>query len=347
MMKGLKNMSTKRCKGCGAILQKDDPQKVGYSPQLDHDYCQACFRLAHYGEVKDHFHPDQIPAIKEKSLVLMVCSVMALDMLFFYPIHRYAPHVTCTYIINQLDLLPASTNYDELLKRIIKRAKLMKVPYQDIILMSAKHQDDMHHLKQYIESFPMENVYLLGVQNAGKTTIYKSLANDQKALAMNKAGLTQEALQSPLNDKQMLYDMPGLFQEGYMHQLFHYETYKKLLVQQTIRPAIYQMKAKQALMIEGLIGLTIYNDQTLVCYTNRTVKLHRTSHMRVEELMTQQRLPNRIYVTSYDKRTFKVPKGKHQITFADFSFVHVMGPTRIDVIYPKTMHISLIEALFS
>ena len=37
------------CKGCGTLMQFDNPQLLGYSPKKEADYCQRCFRLTHYG----------------------------------------------------------------------------------------------------------------------------------------------------------------------------------------------------------------------------------------------------------------------------------------------------------
>ena len=340
-------MSKAHCKGCGAVLQNVDDTLVGYSPDLSKDYCQACFRLAHYGEVKDHFHPDRLPELKSKSLALMVSSVLQLDMLFFYPLHRYAPDVTYTYIINQVDLLPDSTNLDKLLENIMDQADAMQIPYQDIILMSAKNPYDIENLKDYIASYKVSNVYLLGVQNAGKTTLYKALVNDPKALAMNKAGLTQEALSAQLSPKQKLYDMPGLYQEGYLHQLLDYDIYKKLLPSKPLKPMIYQLKAGQALMFEGLIGLSVNTDTSVVGYLSESVQIHRTNKEKLSELIKNQVLKDRVYAPPYETRTFTLDKGKQQVTFADFGCVHMDGPLKITLTYPKALHVSVTEALFS
>lgn len=42
---------TKYCKGCGAKLQNDDKDAIGYVPTLDASYCERCFRIRHYGDV--------------------------------------------------------------------------------------------------------------------------------------------------------------------------------------------------------------------------------------------------------------------------------------------------------
>ena len=42
----------------------------------------------------------------------------------------------------------------------------------------------------------------------------------------------------------MIYDMPGLYQEGYLHQLLPYGIYKDLIPDKEIKPRIYQLKEK-------------------------------------------------------------------------------------------------------
>jgi hypothetical protein len=38
----------RKCAGCGLPLSTD-PKNLAYTPNLDFDYCQRCFRLKHYG----------------------------------------------------------------------------------------------------------------------------------------------------------------------------------------------------------------------------------------------------------------------------------------------------------
>lgn len=49
------------CIGCGAVIQTQIPDELGYTPQSALDkglvtgevYCQRCFRLRHYNEIQD------------------------------------------------------------------------------------------------------------------------------------------------------------------------------------------------------------------------------------------------------------------------------------------------------
>ena len=338
---------TTRCKGCGAILQQHDQNQVGYAVSLDHDYCQSCYRLFHYGESSKHFHPEDLPSLPAHSIILMVSSVLHLDLLFSYPVYRYQSDAKFVYIINQVDLLPKATNLDHLLANIKLKAKTMGVPYEDLILMSAKNPHDIIHLKEYLRELNEPNVYLLGVQNSGKTTLYKAITDDKLPLAMKKAGLTQEALKKPF-EGMMIYDMPGLYQEGYLHQLLPYGIYKDLIPDQEIKPKIYQLKEKQTLLIEGLFALTFYGDAiNPILYIDHNIKIHRTSEDRLKDLLDHKEKHFKIYADRYEDKAFKIPEGLHQITFADMGFMHVSGPGLVKIKYPKGLHLSISEALFN
>lgn len=339
--------TTIKCKGCGAHLQCEDEKKVGYALSLDHTYCQSCFRLLHYGESLAHFHPEDLPSLPSDSIIMMVSSVLHLDTLFSHPVYRYQPDATYIYIINQIDLLPKDTNLDHLLSNIKKKAHDMHVPYQDIILMSARNPYDMDQLKKYLESMQVPHVYLLGVQNSGKTTLFKALTEDKDALAMKKAGLTQEALKRPYKHM-MIYDMPGLYQEGYLHHVLPYGVYKNLIPDQEIRPKVYQLKNHQALMLEGLISISFYGDKLYpVFYLDQHIKIHKTNDERIKPLLQEKEKHFNIYVDSYETKTFKLKDGAYHITFADMGFMHLSGPARIEITYPKGLHITLSEALFN
>ena len=334
-----------KCQGCGAILQTSDQQKVGYALSIDHAYCQACYRLMHYGEGSTHYHPEDLPKLEPDSIVFMVSSVLHLDLLFSYPVYRYQPDAKYVYLINQIDLLPKSTNLDVLIDNMTKQAKKHHIPFVDIILMSAHNKHDVSHLKEYVQSFHAKHIYLVGVQNSGKTTIFKHLTGKQEALAFKKAGLTQETLIGTF-ENQVIYDMPGLYQQGYLHHFLSYEIYKNLIPDQEIKPKIYQLKERQALFIEGLIACYCLSESSVVLYIDSQIHVHKTKDIRIQSLLAEKEKHFKVYAETYEEKSFKVPQGKYQITLADMGFIHLSGPNTIKLIVPKGLHISLTEALF-
>jgi ribosome biogenesis GTPase A len=339
-------MKIETCKGCGAPLQTSDPNQRGFALSLEHDYCQSCYKLYHYGEANEHFHPEDLPKLNAHGVAVMVSSVMAFDMLFEYPVYRYEPQMTFVYVINQMDLLPESTNMDKLFDRIVAKAKSMRIPFKDIIFMTAHNPYDIENLKDYLLSFHKENIYLIGVQNAGKTTLFKALTKDDKALALNKAGLTQEAIHAHLDEKHILWDMPGLYQEGYLHQFLPYVKYKKLLPQETMKPRIFQLREKQSVFIEGLIAVTALEPMNIVVYGSKHLNYHKTNQLKISELLHKKEDMFKIYVDHYEKKIYKLGQGKQQLTCGDFTFIHFSDVSKVEVTYPKGMHMTVTKALF-
>ena len=43
---------SKKCLGCGAILQTDFIEQEGYTRNLDNNLCERCFRINNYGDYK-------------------------------------------------------------------------------------------------------------------------------------------------------------------------------------------------------------------------------------------------------------------------------------------------------
>ena len=101
-------------------------------------------------------------------------------------------------------------------------------------------------------------------------------------------------------------------------------------------------------MLEGLFGLSFYGESTNpIFYVDHLLRMHRTSEDRIKDLIEHREKHFKIFVDRYEKKDFKIPEGRYQITFADMGFMHVSGPGLIKITYPKGLHLSLSEALFN
>ena len=331
-------MSSKKCLGCGARLSLDE-KEVGYTKSLEMDFCQACFRLKHYRQVKTHHHPIQIPKLNENSLIIVVTSVLYLDLVFTYPIKRYQKNSKVVYLINQLDLLPYQTNYQYLYQRLREEANLYHAEYEDIILMSSTDQDDIEKLRTYLKTYQVKDIYLFGVQNSGKTTLFNALTGRKEPLTDVKAGLTQDTITAQFEHFK-LHDMPGLYQNGYIHEFLPYEDYRKLIPLREFKPIIYQVKVNQAFIINEMLAIKLLkgDNNSVVFYFNNP-KINRVNESNISSQLNQ--------LFEYTKTTFKLSKAqKYQITVADIGLIHLEGLQTVELTYPKGLHISLKEAFF-
>jgi hypothetical protein len=85
----------RKCAGCGLPLSTD-PNNLAYTPNLDFDYCQRCFRLKHYGvdsnqKLSKQITDDFLKEIKIDDADYIVCinDIINID---FETIRRFASH---------------------------------------------------------------------------------------------------------------------------------------------------------------------------------------------------------------------------------------------------------------
>jgi hypothetical protein len=94
-----KSSNIRKCAGCGLPLSTD-PSNLAYTPNLDFDYCQRCFRLKHYGVDANQKLSKQITDkflkeidISTSDYVVCINDIINID---FEIIKKFAnhPHVT-------------------------------------------------------------------------------------------------------------------------------------------------------------------------------------------------------------------------------------------------------------
>ena len=66
----------KTCKGCGAVLQTEFPDQIGYSPKADAEYCKRCFRLIHYDDLTVSMRTGINPDTVMDRIAAMDCMVL-------------------------------------------------------------------------------------------------------------------------------------------------------------------------------------------------------------------------------------------------------------------------------
>ena len=75
----------KRCSGCGIILQEEEPQKEGYTEDINKELCTRCFKLKNYGEYKqvsltNQDYTDILNSIPKDALVVYLTSLLNINL---------------------------------------------------------------------------------------------------------------------------------------------------------------------------------------------------------------------------------------------------------------------------
>ena len=331
-----------KCLGCGVALQINNIETAGFVDDINKPYCKNCFLIKNYGKSDAVFAPNVNLSFPTNAILINVVSILNLDQLWIRNISKYAENARVIYIINQLDLLPKSTNLDLFLVNIENNFKKLKITYHEIIFMSAKSNNDLANLKNYLYQFKKQNIYLLGVANSGKTTIFKGLTNDQNPIASLKIGQTLDNIHSIFSDNN-LYDMPGFNFSGRICDYFPYEIYKKLIPSKRMNPRIYQLKQTQALIINNIIGISLISaDANLVLYFSNNLEVKKVNERNVLKILNQNNKDFLFKTTDYKNKLYK----RTQINFADIGFIHILGEFTIKITVLHKYHITLMESLF-
>ncbi|MFD1126101.1 ribosome biogenesis GTPase YqeH [Lentilactobacillus raoultii] len=287
------------CIGCGAKVQTNDKNALGYTPQSALEkglksgevYCQRCFRLRHYNEIAPVSLSDDdflklLTSISETdSLIVYVIDIFDVNGSLIPGLHRFVGHNPVLLVGNKMDVLPASIKKTKVRDWLRQRANAAGIRPVDVELISAKTNFDVDRLLDQIEKYRHgKDVYVVGVTNVGKSTLINSVIRRSTGIkelitTSRFPGTTLDRIDIPLDDGHSIVDTPGIIQP---EQMAHHLVGKELNLvtpQKTIKPKVYQLNPEQTLFFGGVArfdyetgdrkhGFTVYAENNL--YIHRT-----------------------------------------------------------------------------
>lgn len=276
---------TKKCLGCGAVFQFEEPLKPGYIEEKNYNeasVCKRCFRIKNYGDYssvdKDYKDYQEIfDKVKEKKdLVLFLCDIFTLDESLSY-VNNFNGNVIV--VITKKDLLPKSVKEVKLINYIKNNYKLN---IKNIIFVSANKNYNLDSLINLINKYKTsDKVYLVGNTNAGKSTLInaltKSLNGKEIITTSSMPATTLGLIKIKLNDDITLIDTPGLVSnDNYLTNLALKEI-KKVSPKVEIKPRTYQMKPNQSLIIGDYARIDYLSDHenSFTLYLSNEIEVKR------------------------------------------------------------------------
>ena len=111
-----------RCIGCGSIIQTEDKESMGYTPNSALEkglesgdvYCQRCFRLRHYNDIQDVAMTDKefltlLNSIGQSdALIVNVVDIFDFNGSLIPGLHRFIGNNPVLLVGNKVDILPKS-----------------------------------------------------------------------------------------------------------------------------------------------------------------------------------------------------------------------------------------------
>jgi ribosome biogenesis GTPase YqeH len=356
------------CIGCGAPIQTENKEKLGYAPEAallkNEVICQRCFRLKNYNELQDVSLDDNdflriLHSIgKTDSLIVKIVDIFDFNGSWINGLNRFVGNNPVLLVGNKADILPKSLKRERLINWMRREAKENGLQTLDVFLISADRGHGMKELIQAIESYRKgKDVYVVGCTNVGKSTFINRIikevsGEDQVITTSHYPGTTLDLIEIPLDDGASLYDTPGIINR---HQMAHYisaKDLKMLTPKKELKPKVYQLNEGQTLFFGGLARLDFESGDrsSFVCFVPNDLHIHRTKLENADELYKKHlgemlQPPGAEDITDFPelvKHTFEMKHTKMDIVFSGLGWVTLQGAGQTVAAYaPKGVHVFL------
>ncbi len=324
---------TRKCTGCGTVLQNTDDQAPGYVPDLNMAYCQRCFRMIHY----DRHDSVEVEPLKQldhlKNLEGDFCWIMDvidLETSLNSQFAEFYRNREVLVILNKCDLLPETVKEDRIISYVRERLIQLSVKCRGIITRGFSH----HFREDFSECCrPDRKTYFTGVANVGKSTVINHLLKENR-LTANRHPSTTLNTNEIETDYGIICDTVGLVADNSVQAYLKSSDLKKAVPSKPINPVIFQLDGNQTVSIGGICRMDFYNchDFTAVFYISNECPLHRTKTSNATSLWNGHLGRELVPVLTVNKgfknmkkKTFRPKEGKQDICIAGLGWVCISG----------------------
>jgi len=257
---------TKKCIGCGSLLQTTHNDKEGYVDDIEKDICERCFKLKYYGKYKEvdlsnDDYLDIINSIPKDSLVVYLTSLLNINLDYLKKFNN------TIIVLTKKDLLPKSVkDY-----KIIDYISNITNNYLDIEIISSIKNYNLDSLISKIKKYSNnKEVYIVGMTNSGKSTLINKLIknysdNEIEVTTSMYPSTTLGSIKLEIDNLEIV-DTPGLISDGSILNYLNQKEIKKITPKKEIKPRSYQLKGSGSLLIEDLIRIDYHSDNNIAIY---------------------------------------------------------------------------------
>lgn len=248
-----------KCVGCGIKLQEKDKNELGYTPNLNNELCERCFKLKNYNILTNKGINIDNDKLINKINELNTCVLFLVDFI------NLDSEVIDAYkkikskkilIITKADIIPKNIKYQKLIQNI-KNIYDIK---EDLILTSSKTKLNIKTITKIC--LEEKNICLAGFTNAGKSSLINALVGSDITVS-KKSNTTQDFIKLNV-DCINIYDAPG----------FMSNINRENIPRSIIRPITYQFPSKHYLLIQD-IKLNILENSNFTIYVGNEANIIR------------------------------------------------------------------------
>lgn len=362
------------CIGCGATIQSDNPDEIGYTPQsaikkgLENNelYCQRCFRLRHYNEIAPVSLTDDdflrlLNQIRDaNALIVYVVDIFDFNGSLIPGLHRFVGDNPVLLVGNKEDLLPHSLRRSKLTDWMRQQANLGGIRPIDVALVSAKRNHQIEGLLDLIEKYRQKrDVYVVGVTNVGKSTlinqIIKQTTGVKELITTSRfPGTTLDKIEIPLDDGKQLIDTPGIIHPDQMAHVLPAKALKYVAPQKEIKPRTFQLNDEQTIFLGGVArfdyvrgprnGIVTYFDNNLTLHRTKLINADDFYERHIGDLLTPPATDEVDDFPELERHEFHLDK-KSDLVIEGLGWLTVPGNTTVAGWAPKGVSVLVRQAM--
>lgn len=263
---------TKRCIGCGAVLQNTDKKKNGYTPKLENKYCMRCFRLTNYNDLTETITE------KDNDKIITVINNSSTFSFFLIDATNITKEAISIYqniktrkclLLTKIDLLPANITVNN----YINKFKNIYNIKEEVYPLSSIKKVNVSKILKIMDNLNIKKAYILGCTNAGKSTLINTMLNNKTITTSRIPNTTLDFINLYIEDK-ILIDTPG-FVTTTTPFITDKKYYKKIDYKERIKPITYQTKEKASLVLEENYRFSNFGFNSVTTYFNNNILIKR------------------------------------------------------------------------
>ncbi|PNY01196.1 GTP binding protein brassinazole insensitive pale green 2 [Trifolium pratense] len=192
-------------------------------------------------------------------------------------------------VATKVDLLPSQVSPTRLDRWVRHRASAGGAPkLSAVYLVSSRKDLGVRNVLSFVKTLagPRGNVWVIGAQNAGKSTLINAFAKKEgaKVTKLTEApvpGTTLGILRigGILSAKAKMFDTPGLLHPYLLSMRLNREEQKMIEIRKELRPRTYRIKARQAIHVGGLARLDLIESSVETIYVTVWASANVSLHM--------------------------------------------------------------------
>jgi hypothetical protein len=332
--------------------------------------CRRCFRIRHYNEVT-HVAVDQDDFLRmlsgiagTDSLVVHIVDLFDFEGSVISGLQRFVGNNPVLLVVNKIDLLPKSTNFNRILNWVRRQAKQLGLKPAEVVLCSAAKRTGFDRVVEAIGRLRGgRDIYVVGATNVGKSTLINRLIRDysdlDRELTVSRyPGTTLDQIRIPLDDGRHIIDTPGIVYPYRLTEQVPKGVLQRLLPEKPLKPLVYQLNERQTLFFGALARFDFVRGepQSFTLYVSPALHVHRTKLERAEEVYAEHRggllsppdAGELERMPPWTRHSLRIPPGSRtDISISGLGWIRANSPAGayVDIYAPKGVHVILREAM--